>query len=138
MQHRSPGAFFFGTIIVVIALVALGVAIAGPPSPGSKEDPLVTKTYVDWHAVWREMKVESGDFLKLEPGVELVLLEPVDHPLHLREANLEDTTIVDLTSAETVTAPELIPRHHYLVASTQEARITVDADATIFVRGLKP
>lgn len=121
----------------LLALIALGVALARPPSPGSKEDPLVTKTYVDWHAVWRELKVKSGDFLKLEPGVEFVLLEPSEHPLHLREANLQDARVVDLTSGELLLASELIPLHHYLVVAGREARLTVDDEASFYVRGLK-
>ena len=138
MFHQRLGVSALILVVVLVASIALGVALAGPPSPGSKEDPLVTKTYVDWHAVWRQLTVESGDFLKLESGAELVLVEPADHPLHLREVNLDETTIVDLTSAETLAAPELIPLHHYLVASSQEARITVDGKGTFFVRGLKP
>jgi len=123
---------------VLVATIVLGAALAGPPSPGSKEDPLVTKTYVDWHALWREVEVEAGGFLKLESGVEFVLLEPSDHPLHLREANLGEVSILDLTGGEPLTAPELAPLHHYLVASRQEARLTADEGARFYVRGLKP
>ena len=137
MSRRGVGIAMLVCVVLILATLILRVAVAGPPSPGSKEDPLVTKTYVDWHAVWREMKVEAGGFLKLESGVEFVLLEPSEHPLHLREANLGDTTILDLTSGEPLTEPELAPLHHYMVASRHEARLTVDEEAHFYFRGLK-
>ncbi len=130
--------YLFILYLILVGISLLGVVLAKVPEPGSKEDPLVTKTYVDWYAKWQELNLKAGDFLKLEMGTEFLLVEPSDHPLHLREVNLDATRIVDVTSGTVLTSRDLSPYHLYLVASVNEARIVIDDSAKIFIRGLKP
>ncbi len=125
-------------VFVLVLLMAVWVTSGKVPEPGSKEDPLVTKTYVDWHARWRNMKLNENSFLKLGLGTQFVITEPMDHPVHLKEHNLEDAKLINLTEGEVVTESELIPLNLYIVASEQEARLTFGEDAEIIVRGLKP
>lgn len=131
---RKNVAFY---LVFALTCLATGVVIGKVPEPGSKEDPLVTQSYVDWHAKWREVSFKSGDLLKLESGAEFVIIEPSDHPVHLKELNLDDTTIVDLTEGSPLTKRELTPLRLYIVASNTDARITFDESARIYVRGLK-
>ncbi len=125
-------------LLAPVMLGLLGVVLARVPEPGSKEDPLVTKTYVDWHARWKKIKVKGGDFFKLDGGTELIITEPMDHPIRLREHNFQDTRFVDVTSGVIVLEYELQPFHLYVVASDEQARIAFEESATIYVRGLKP
>jgi len=132
---NSAGIFFFSLLVMAFVVA---VALARVPEPGSKEDPIVTKSYVDWKSVWREVSVDSGGFLKLSPGVEFTLIEPIDHPVQLREQDMSQSRIADLTAGELLLKAQLVPFRHYLILPPEDVRLTFDEKAKIFIRGLKP
>ena len=134
-MKNSANIFVF-SFLVIVFLVAM--ALARVPEPGSKEDPIVTKSYVDWKSVWREVSLDSGGFLKLSPGVEFIVTEPMDHPVQLREQNMNQSKIADLTTGELLLKVQLVPFHHYLVLPPEDVRLTFDEKTKIFIRGLKP
>ncbi len=126
-------------LMAALLLVALGsIVLAKPPPPGSEGDPIVTRSYVDWRAIWVEHTVKPGDFFKLPVGTELVVAGAANGTLPLREANFDRAMLMDLTAGRNAEGTSLAAGHHYLVGPGMEARITFDAEAVIMTRGLRP
>jgi len=126
-----------GTLLLAVA--ATGLALAKTPVPGSEGDPIVTKSYVDQHAVWSPRGVELNSFCKLAPGCELVVADAGGaDTLPLKEANLADCVLLDLTAGARLQEMGLAVGHHYLVAPGTEARLTFAGRGTVLTRGLVP
>ncbi len=127
--------------VAVLAVAAVaGLALAKTQVPGSEGDPIVTKSYVDMQAVWDERTVEQGSFYKLRPGCEIIVTatdEELDE-LSLKDANLGDCVMLDLTTGERLGRMVLAVGHHYLVGPGTEARLTFNEGGTVLTRGVAP
>ena len=129
----------FAFAILAAAAVA-GLALARTQVPGSEGDPIVTKSYVDMKAVWETRTVELNTFYKLATGCEIVVAEVEGglDELSLKDANLGECKLLDLTTGERLDRMVLSVGHHYLVGPGKEARLTFNGSGTVMTRGLAP
>ena len=129
----------FAVAILAAAAVA-GLALAKTQVPGSEGDPIVTKSYVDMQAVWETRNVEQNTFYKLAPGCEIVVAETANglDELSLKDANLGECKLLDLTTGERLDRMVLAVGHHYLVGPGTEARLTFNGGGAVMTRGLAP
>jgi len=130
--------------ILAVAILAgaavAGLALAKTQVPGSEGDPIVTKSYVDMRAAWDTRTVAQNTFYKLASGCEIVAVEAEGglDELSLKDANLGECALLDLTTGERLDRMVLAVGHHYLVGPGKEARITFNAGGTVMTRGLAP
>jgi hypothetical protein len=124
--------------LILIALLA-GLAMAKPPAPGSKDDPLVTKSYVDSQAGWRAQHVTIGTALVLPTGSEVVVVsaEKADS-LSLKEANFDECALLDLTKGARIQEMALPVAHHFLAGPGKGVKLTFASAGDLMVRGLPP
>ena len=124
--------------LMILALLA-GFALAKPPAPGSKDDPLVTKSYVDSQAGWRVQHVALGTVLTLPTGSEVVAIsaDKADS-LSLKDANFAECAIYDLTQGAQLQEMALPVGHHFLVGQGKGVKLTFAANGDLMVRGLPP
>jgi|GEM_PF-2683188 len=129
----------FAVAILAAAAVA-GLALAKTQVPGSEGDPIVTKSYVDMQAVWETRTVAQNTFYKLAPGCEMVVAKTEDglDELSLKDANLGECSLLDLTAGERLDRMVLAVGHHYLVGPGNEARLTFNGGGTVMTKGLAP
>lgn len=122
--------------LLLVALLA-GFAIAKPPAPGGKDDPLVTKSYLESQYGWRVIQAAAGSALTFPPGAEIVAVsaEKVDS-ITLKEANLGECMLFDLTQGQRLGVMELPIGHHLLVGPGKDAKLTLAANGQLMVRGL--
>ncbi len=126
-------------LVSALLLMALltGLALAKPPAPGGKEDPLVTKSYVDSQLGWRVQQVAAGAALSFPPGSEIVAVsaEKIES-ITLKDANLGECLLFDLTQGQRLGLMELPIGHHLLVGPGKDAKLTPAANGQLMVRGL--
>ena len=129
----------FAVAILAAAAVA-GLALAKTQVPGSEGDPIVTKSYVDMQAVWETRTVSQNSFYKLATGCEMVVAETEGglDELSLKDANLGECALLDLTTGERLDRMVLAVGHHYVVGPGKEARLTFNGSGTVMTKGLGP
>lgn len=122
--------------LLLVALLA-GLALAKPPAPGGKDDPLVTRSYVDSQCGWRVQPVAAGAALVFPPGSEIVAVsaEKIES-ITLKDANLGECLLFDLTQGQRLGIMELPIGHHLLVGPGKDAKLTLAANGQLMVRGL--
>lgn len=127
-------------IALLVAATVAGLALAKTQVPGSEGDPIVTRSYVDMQAVWDTRTVAQDQFYKLHPGCEIVVTatDKGINELSLKDANLGDCVMLDLTTGERLGKMVLAVGHLYLVAPGTEARLTFNEGGTVLTRGLAP
>jgi hypothetical protein len=124
--------------LMILALLA-GLAMAKPPAPGSKDDPLVTKSYVDSQAGWRVQHVALGTTLNLPAGSEVVAVSAEKAvSLSLKDANFAECALYDLTAGAQLQEMALPISHHFLVGPGKGAKLIFAANGDLMVRGLPP
>jgi hypothetical protein len=128
-------------IFLALAILALlaGLAIAKPAAPGSKDDPLVTKSYVDSQAGWKVQHVAMGTTIVLPAGSEAVVVsaEKADS-LSLKDANFEECALLDLTAGARLQEMAMPVAHHFLIGPGKGAKLTFASGGDMMVRGLPP
>lgn len=131
-------------IIVVIALIAATVAVGAETyEPGSKEDPVVTKSYVDQQiaAAIRETGGSSAVFepLFIEKGKKLIGGAGAEIILRTGEAQAIDNGvngISDVTGARDLVSGTPISKNHLLLIPREDGRgIKADTDIWVIIKG---
>ena len=115
------------------AAVALALLLAA--SPGTKEDPLATVSYVDRFSRFERVVYNEGDKLLLLPGAEFVLVDPSHEATQLHSFNGLKDEIIDLTLGQRLNASELAPFHHFLNASMHEVVLRPSRQLTVMIKG---
>lgn len=134
-------------VTIVVFSLAWGALGAGTPIPGSSEDPLVSKSYVDAYieeyvkaflqnqggneAGLTVVQVEAGQALIGEAGTEIVL--------RAGSATIIDSElggIMDATGGTDLRQGALVPQNHLLIIPRSDGRgVEVSSDAVFMVRG---
>ncbi|MEP0813700.1 MAG: hypothetical protein HRF49_03420 [bacterium] len=133
MSRRSVSS---AVAFALTALVFAGAVFAQKePAPGSKEDPIVTKGYVDSLARWSRLQVAAGGVLNVTEGTEFVLVfsqSGTAVPVEADPAKLEK--VFDLTSGSVLGGAPLDLGHHYLVAASSPFTMKLGSESQLMVR----
>ncbi|MDI6600328.1 MAG: hypothetical protein QME46_00935 [Thermoanaerobacteraceae bacterium] len=137
---------------VLSLFLVIGVAFADTnPVPGSKEDPVVTKSYVD-QALGQikgyvdDMLSRAGqgggtelEVVNLNPGEKIILEAGAEIILRAGEATIYSPTpngLSDVTGGKDLVSGTPIPSNHLLIAPRSDGRGVVAKTAAVFmVRG---
>ncbi|MDR3243083.1 MAG: hypothetical protein LBT34_04060 [Clostridiales Family XIII bacterium] len=126
-------------LIFVLIVSSMAVLFAASPAPGSEEDPVVTKSYVDGQIaglagereVYVPVEVKAGQRLLGGEGAEIIL--------RIGEAKAignADNGISDLTGGQDLMTDASIERNHLLLVPRNDGRgIAAVSDGWLMVRG---
>lgn len=134
-----------------VKLMAIGMSIllvgslayAGATEPGTINDPLVTKSYVDQKIAEIEIPssvqnntyevvfVQAGQVILGKQGSEMILRSGIAKAIDSEGGGLQDMTDgVDIEGGET------IPKYHLMIIPREDGRgMLAEKDCTIMVRG---
>ncbi len=126
---------FFVISLSFFALVIGVVWAASDPEPGSREDPLVTKSYVDHNSVWQRVQVSSGGALNVGEGTEWVVVFTASNSSAVAGDKAKLEKVFDLTTGATLGEAPVLTGHHYICAASGEFAITFASDTQLLVRG---
>jgi hypothetical protein len=111
----------------------VGWALAA--EPGSKDDPLATISYVARHAQFVRLEVTAGQSLRLMPGAELVVVEPVLSEVEVREFDPLRDTLLDLTEGRPAQLARLTTGHLYINGSNHDIFLRPSEEVVMLLRG---
>lgn len=136
IKRKTSGAaniWLLGSCLVLAGLAVVGWALAA--EPGSKEDPLATVGYVARHAQFVRQDVTAGQSLRLMPGAELIIVEPMLSEISVREFDPLRDTLLDLTEGKPVQLARITSGHHYINGSNHDIFLRPDEETTMLMRG---
>ncbi len=117
-----------------VLLIGGAVLFALAADPGSKDDPLVTQSYVRNLANFKRTEVPAKRSLRLSPGAEFVLLDPVE-PTACPGLDPRKSVAVDLSDGERLGAATLEPFHHYVNGGNGDLFLKFNASVTLLLKG---
>ena len=136
IKRKTSGTANAWLLIACLALAGLGVlgwALAA--EPGSKDDPLATVGYIARHAQFVRQDVTAGQSLRLMPGAELIIAEPVLSEISVREFDPLRDTLLDLTEGKPAQLARLTTGHHYINGSNHDIFLRPDEEIVMLLRG---
>ena len=119
------------TLIALVALLQLPAAVLAA-EPGSKDDPLITRSYLDNLHSWQLTNLQEGQTISLDLGVMLVLTAGKAQVVGNGKAGL-----IDLTDGRELKDGERLPANHLLLSPASDRRgLRATSSATLLTRGL--
>lgn len=119
------------TGIITVLVLGIGVASGAVATPGSSEDPVVTKSYVDVKVSYSPVKMEIGQVLIGDEGTEIILRSG--------EATAIDNGVngvSDITAGKDLMSGNQVVSNHLLLIPRKDGRgIQVSTEAWVMVRG---
>ena len=129
-RHLCIGVLVL-TWFFVTGWLGKGLPAADTPLPGSEQDPLVTRTYVEERLKLNVVELDAGRRLVAGAGTELILRSGNATVVDSESGGLSDATDgVDLRKGTQV------PRNHLLIAPRDDGRgLTAASQVIVLVRG---
>lgn len=138
-------------VLCLVLMLVLAVAVFAAVGYGSKDDPLITKSYLD--KVLRpeiesemdkeieaaiaglEMSDKSGDFtaLSLEAGQSIVC-EPGCEILHRAGELRSEASLADTTTGQSAGVGSLLEANHLYIA-LEETTLRAETEVTLLIKG---
>lgn len=119
MKKKGIALLIIGVFLIWI-LVFFGQATAQTDSPGSPEDPLITKSYIDQFLVPTVLELQAGQSIIGEAGTEFVVR--VGSTYCLADPQTTKGGIADLTGGVDIKHMEPVPLNHHLVIPRSDGR----------------
>jgi hypothetical protein len=120
-------------LILVFAFVAAIVMAARAAEPGSKDDPIVTRSYLDTLYAWQQTPLSAGQSLSLDLGVLFVVRRG-----QVNVAGTNGEGLVDLTAGKELADGEAIPPNHLVMSPASDRRgIKAGSAAMLLTKGLQ-
>ncbi|MCC7479825.1 hypothetical protein IT575_15405 [bacterium] len=117
-----------------VLLIGGAVLFAVAADPGSKDDPLVTQSYVRGLASFKRTEVPAKRGLRLAPGAEFVLLDPAE-PTSAPGLDPRKSVAVNLSSGERLTSSTLEPFQHYVNGGSGDLFLKFNTNVTLLLKG---
>ncbi len=119
---------------LLIFTVIIGASITKlEAKPGSNEDPLVSRSYVDAMVRFKPFSLQASTSIKLSSGSQIVITSP---NTGLIESSLGDLLLfIDLSEGKRADSKGLLPYHHYLLASPSDMVFKFHNSISGFIRG---
>lgn len=129
-RHLCIGALVL-TLALFIGWLGKGLAAADTPLPGSEQDPLVTRSYIEERLRLNVVELNAGRRLIAGAGTELILRSGNATVVDSESGGLSDVTDgVDLRKGAQV------PRNHLLIAPRDDGRgFKAENQVIVLVRG---
>jgi len=129
-------------LVIIITILGLTVVVAASDTPGSKEDPVVTKSYVD-NQIARLMgsggSTETYKAIMLTEGQRLIGNEGTEVILRSGEATAIDNGangVSDVTGAKDLMTGQNVAQNHLLLIPRNDGRgIQANTEIWVMVRG---
>jgi|GEM_PF-1153138 len=125
---------FLFVIPVKLVLVKTGTGIhfaAFAAEPGSEQDPVITKSYLESFYKWQTVTLKEGQKLILDLSVEVVVLSG-----EVEAISTEAGGVIDLTKGMELKNKEIILPYHLILSPKSDGRgIKANKDAEILIRG---
>jgi len=122
--------------VLIVLLSAAGILWAAKdPAPGSKEDPLITKSYVDHLSAWQRVQLPAGGQLNMAEGTELVLVFSPESGVKVEADRAKLDKVFDLTLGMPLGDSAMLPGHHYICAASGEFQMKFASEAQVLIRG---
>lgn len=151
MKKREWGRFVGVGVLTALVLAAQGAWANGVSAPGSVDDPLVTKSYVDARIqqvlqanpnvggalAFTVVQLQPGDALLAKSSVELIIRSPgTVQPIR----NAQGEGLSDITDGKDWRTTAALPRDHLFVVPRPDGRGIVASPANksavyVMVRG---
>lgn len=122
---------------VLFAVLFLGagfVLAAKDPAPGSRDDPLITKSYADNIARWQRVQVPAGGSIKLREGTEFVVVFSGDSLISVEAEEKKLEKVWDLTLGSRLIESKLSPGHHYISSASGDFSVKFESEAQVLIR----
>ncbi len=124
-------------LLGLVLMMAVGLALmptdgaASGIDPGTAEDPLVAKSYLDQLVRLQVLELEAGAVLRGEAGTEMVLRAGRAAAITTPQGGISD-----LTAGRDIQAGEAIPANHLLLIPRSDGRgLKALTDIVVLVRG---
>lgn len=124
-----------GILVVILPLSVLAaarlVAAATAGAPGSENDPLATKSYVDQYAQWQLVTLKAGQMLVAGAGTELILRAGSAKAVASASGG-----VADVTAGKDLSGGTALQANHLLIVPRADGRgAAAVSDAVFMVRG---
>ena len=117
---------------LTILLVFFTIGFVFSQEPGSIDDPVVTKSYVENIYSWQETALSAGQTISLERGVELIVRQGT-----VKVVASVDGGLIDLTTGKELGNDEIIPLYHLIICPDSDGRaVKCDVNSLLLTRGL--
>ena len=118
-------------IIVTLMIIGAVAVFADSATPGSDNDPLVSKSYVDSKATFKAVKLEAGQTLTGDEGTEIIVrsgeFTAIDNGAN---------GISDITSGKDLMTGMQVGTNHLLLVPRKDGRgIYAGTEGWIMIRG---
>lgn len=121
-------------ILTAIALLALVVAMRLPApavEPGSKDDPIITRSYLETLHAWQITNLQEGQTVSLDLGVEFVVRSG-----KLAVVGVGTQGLIDLTAGQELKDGQPIPPCHLILSPASDRRgIRANSQVVMLTRG---
>jgi hypothetical protein len=121
--------------LILTGVLAAGLLLALGADPGSKEDPLVTISYIQRYSQFSRQEFPAGRSLKLGIGAEFIPADMLQTSVSCRGLDAMRDNLIDLTAGQSCTNAQLQPGHHYINAGTHDIFLAFDTETAVLVRG---
>lgn len=120
----------FAIAIVFICLQPFTAILA--QEPGSLDDPVVTKSYVENLFCWQTTALPEGQTTSLDLGAEIIVRTGTVKVIGSTQGGL-----IDLTSGKMLENGETIPLYHLIISPESDGRaIQAETKALLLIKGL--
>ncbi len=128
-------AIAIGILVVVLPLSVFAaarlVAAAGTGAPGSENDPLATRSYVDQYAQWQLVTLKAGQKLVAGAGTELILRAGSAKAVASASGGVSD-----VTAGKDLPGGTALQANHLLIVPRADGRgAAAVSDAVFLVKG---
>lgn len=110
-------------LILILILVSFNLAFA--QVPGSSQDPIISKSYLETFYNWKEIEISPQEDLNLKQGVMLIVIQG---------EILSKGNLIDLTLGRELKNEEIIPNFH-LILSSGSSEVKSKTKSLILIKG---
>lgn len=117
---------------LLLAAVLLMARGAHAVEPGSKDDPIITRSYLETLYSWQLNSLQEGQTLSLDAGVQFVIRSGTAVVVGVGSEGL-----IDLTAGKELKDGEVIPPYHLIMSPASDHRgLRARAQVVLLSRGL--
>ena len=120
---------------ILTCLLAAGLLLAhgaGAVEPGSKDDPIITRSYLETLYSWQLTSLQDGQTLNLDMGVQFVIRSGT-----AVVSGGGAVGLIDLTAGKEIRDGETVPPYHLILSPSSDRRaLRARSQVVLLTRGL--
>ena len=127
--------YFLAAAALAAFLLFAGMVWASKdPAPGSREDPLITKSYADQLGRWQRVQIPAGGAMTVGEGTEFVVIFSNEGAIQIEADKAKMEKVIDLTLGAAVGDSALAVNRHYLCAASGDFPVKFATEVQVLVR----